>query len=462
MDLRRSGVPGWKFLSLRLLSCCLTGFLLPALAAPAARAQVAPAVEPARAESASAAPSASAQKVFQSTRDKLIQVRTLLSDQDSQSSVGSGFLVTGSGHIITNYHVVSQFALQPKRYRLTYARTGGATGALQLLAFDAIHDLALLRMIPSSGPPVTDQPLSFRASDEALASGERIYSLGNPLDLGFAVIEGNYNGLVARSFLPQIFFAGALSPGMSGGPALDGAGRVIGVNVSTRLDGQELSFLVPAEFAAALLARGRDLPPVTTDAYPELTRQLLGYQSGLIDRFLAQPWRTAGDPRYRIPVPQEDFMRCWGSNSSADSKGLEFQATTCRMDNAIFISSQLRTGSLDLRHEIDDGHRIGALRFSDAYSRRFGTGQVGHTPATTAPECRERFVDRAGLPLRAVVCLAAYRKLPGLYDLSVRVATVAEAERGVQGQLIAHGVAFANALRLTDHYLQGYAWNGSH
>ena len=57
-----------------------------------------------------------------------------------------------------------------------------------------------------------------------MSQGERIYSLGNPLDVGFAVIEGTYNGLVERSFYPTIFFAGSLNPGVSGGPTLDQQG----------------------------------------------------------------------------------------------------------------------------------------------------------------------------------------------------------------------------------------------
>ena len=59
-----------------------------------------------------------------------------------------------------------------------------------------------------------------------VAQGERIYSLGNPLDVGFAVIEGTFNGLVDRSFYPTIFFAGSLNPGVSGGPTMDQEGRV--------------------------------------------------------------------------------------------------------------------------------------------------------------------------------------------------------------------------------------------
>jgi len=439
-------------------------FSLGAWAAAVSPPKPADAALPAADEAAPVALSAGAQRAFQTTRAKLLQVRTLLKDQDSQASVGSGFIVSPDGHVITNYHVVSQMALEPKRYRLTYARADGSNGKLDLLAFDAIHDLALLRMVPVAGGPVAAfEALSFRPHDQAIGNGERIYSLGNPLDIGFAVIEGNYNGLAGRSFYPQLFFAGALNPGMSGGPALDGQGRVIGVNVSTRLGGQELSFLVPAQFAEDLLMRGRDAAPLSGDAYPELTRQLLAHQQGLVGRFLAQSWRSAGNPRYQVPVPQEEFMRCWGSSSTADSKGMEFQSSNCEMESGgIFISGALRTGDLGVTHRIFDGSRLGPLRFARAYSTSFGSGQGAHGAATTAPSCKERFVDRGGLPLRAVVCLAAYRKLPGLFDLSVQVATVDDGTQGVQGRLSARGVDFDNALRLTEHYLQGYAWNASH
>ena len=60
-----------------------------------------------------------------------------------------------------------------------------------------------------------------------LARGARIFSLGNPLDVGFAVTEGGYNGLAERHYLPTLFFGGSLSPGMSGGPALDAQGRLV-------------------------------------------------------------------------------------------------------------------------------------------------------------------------------------------------------------------------------------------
>lgn len=442
----------WRRWSLALWLAVAGG---PASAQPTpAEAPVAPA----------AAVSPSAQRLYERARSQLLQVRTLLKGQDSQASVGSGFVVSADGLIVTNYHVVSQVALQPERYRLVYTRVDGREGELQLLGFDAIHDLALVRALaPGNGPragtsTTAGEPLGFRSASDPLAPGERIYSLGNPLDVGFAVMEGNYNGLVERSFYPSIFFGGSLSSGMSGGPALDEQGRVIGVNVATRRDGQQVSFLVPAGFAQGLVERARGAKPITAPVYPALTAQLLAHQDAVTQRFLAQPWRSAGHPQYRIPVPQESFMRCWGRSTPADSKGLEFERSDCEMDTQVFVSGALATGSLGVRHEAYDGRKLGWLRFAERHSTSFANESFsrGNRREFTAPRCHERFVEQAGLPLRAVLCLSAYKRLVGLYDLSVLVATVDEDRIGAQGRLDARGMSFDNAMKLAEHYLLGY------
>ena len=461
------------------LAAFLSGAALGALAA-------APAAPPASAPSAaSASSSASAdglasaavapetpltgagQRIYERTRPLLLQVRTLLKTQDSQSSVGSGFLVDGLGHLVTNYHVVSQYALQPARYRLVYVTVDGQQGALQLLAFDVVNDLALLK-------PVDPAPLAgrgavpLRPEGEALARGARIFSLGNPLDVGFAVAEGSYNGPVERSFLETLFFGGSLSPGMSGGPALDELGRLVGVNVAARRDGEQVSFLVPAARVRALLARGRGAKPILAPAWPEITRQLLGHEAKLTERFIAQPWRDAGHPRYSIPVPQETFMRCWGRGSPQAARGLQFERSDCEMDSRLFVNGALLTGYLTVRHEAYEGRKIGALRFAERYTASFRNESMGRDDRQrTAPRCVERQVTsgaagpagQGALPLKAVICLRAYKKLEGLHDLAVLVATLDGTQIGVQGRLDAFGISAASAQRLAQHYLDGFAWN---
>jgi S1-C subfamily serine protease len=440
--------------------------LLLLLVAGAAQAQGQPAAAAAPAPAASAPPvavSATARRVYERARAQLLQIRTLLKNQDSQASVGSGFLVSPDGHVMTNYHVVSQFALEPDRYRLRYATTDGLEGQLELLDFDVRRDLALLRTLPADAKKLQQRgSLGFRPAGDPLSKGDRIYSMGNPHDVAFAVVEGNYNGLVERSFDALIYYSGSINAGMSGGPVVDEDGRVVGVNVSAMFFAQQMSFLVPGDYAQALFERSRNAKPMTKPAWPRLREQLLAYQDELSERFIAQPWRSAGHARYQLPVPQEQFMRCWGRGTPADTKGLEFQRSQCRMEHALFVNGQLQTGYLDMSHEAYDGRKLGALRFAKQYSGSFRNERLGREDKDrTAPFCKEEFIDRDGLPLRAVVCLRAYRKLEGLHDLSVLVTTVDAATEGALGRFDARGVSFDNALKLSAHYLEGFAWTAA-
>lgn len=403
------------------------------------------------------APSLSARKVYEQARSQLVQIRTVLKGRASQTSVGSGFFVTREGHVVTNFHVVSQAALKPEQHDLVYVTADGREAPITILQIDVLHDLALLKA-DDAGTQGFDA-LSFRPEDQALAQGERIYSLGNPLDVGFAVMEGNYNGLVRRSFYPQIFFGGALSAGMSGGPALDQEGRVIGVNVARRVDGEQVSFLVPARFAAELLERNRNEPPLKTPAYATLAAQLDKHQAELTDRFIQQGWKEATHPRYRVPVPPDEFMRCWGSSEISRTGGMDMERSDCVMDTRIF-AGDFSTGAVSVRHESYDGSRLGALRFASRHAQSFRNESFTRLRAEhqTRPQCHEDFVDRKGLALRAVVCLRAYKKLPQLYDLSVLVATLDQPTSAVQGRFDAQGISFANAQRLARHYLEAYAW----
>ena len=445
----------------------LTALAAPPVAAPATPTVPVPPLIPRPAASApveqaaSAPPAAppvslSARKVYEQARSQLVQIRTVLKGRASQTSVGSGFVVTPEGHIITNFHVVSQVALEPESHDLVYVTADGREARLQILMIDVLHDLALVK-VGTDNAGRTFDALPFRPAAQALSQGERMYSLGNPLDVGFAVIEGNYNGLVERSFYPQIFFSGSLSAGMSGGPALDQEGRVIGVNVARRVDGEQVSFLVPAMFATRLLERGRDAPPMTGALHAEITRQLNVHQAELTDRFIKQGWKSATHPRYRVPVPPDRFMRCWGSSEVSKTGGLDFERSDCVMDTRIFVGAYT-TGAISLRHESYDGRKLGAMRFASRYAASFRNEGFTRLRAEhmTKPQCHEDFIDRKGLPMRAVVCLRAYKKLPQLYDVAVLVATLDQSQAGVQGRFDAQGVSFDSAMKLARHYIDAY------
>ena len=355
--------------------------------------------------------SASAQRLYSEARPHLLQVRTLLKGQDSQASVGSGFLVTDEGHILTNYHVVSEAALQPDRYRLVYSTADRREGALQLLGFDAIHDLAIVKPVDPA-PLAGHGGLRFRPRDRAAGAGRAHLLARQPARRRLRRDRrAPTTGWSSAASIRRSSSAGSLNPGVSGGPTLDGQGAVIGINVAARRDGEQVSFLVPAVFAEELLQQARSAAPLTGRPTRALVKQLWAHQATLTARFLQQPWRQAGHPRYVIPLPQEAFMRCWGRSTPADAKGLEFEHAECEMDTRVFVSGWLTTGSLErpARSLRRRQARHAALRRAlHRQLRQRGFGGAGDS-ARTAPQCHERYVDREGLPLRAVLCLRPTR-----------------------------------------------------
>ena len=96
-------------------------------------------------------------------------MRAVLKDRESQTSVGSGYFVTDQGHIITNFHVVSEAALKPERHDLVYVTADGREAPLQILQLDVLHDLALLRAREAAGRSFDALP--FRPANEPLSQG---------------------------------------------------------------------------------------------------------------------------------------------------------------------------------------------------------------------------------------------------------------------------------------------------
>jgi serine protease Do len=163
-----------------------------------------------------------------------------------------------------------------------------------------------------------------------------------------------------------------------------------------------------------------------------------------------------------VPVPDDALARCWGRGREPDFKAFDLERTDCQIDSHVF-AGDFNTGYIRLRYEAYNAPKLGPLRFSAMYSQSFANEYFstrGSRKATPA-ECSERFIETGGMPMRAVVCMSAYRKLPGLYDVSVLTMSVNQSTRGVQGRMDAQGVSFENGLKLVAHYLAGFKWEAA-
>jgi serine protease Do len=398
-------------------------------------------------------PSSSAQRLYSLAKTDILQVRVLLKSGRTQSSVGSGFLIGTSNLVVTNYHVISQIALEPETYVGEYVDTHGKRGAVELLAVDVLHDLAVVR-IDGSGSGFFNVPDKL----PLLTQGQYLYSLGNPLDLGFAISEGAYNGIVSRSFYDQLMFTGPINAGMSGGPSLTVDGRVAGVNVSKRLDGELVSFLVPVRYVRDLLKKVAEQKSPPKDFKLVVGKQLLEHQTAMVNRLQNTPLTFKVLSPYRVPVWESDQLRCWGWSNSKQNKPYQVDQVSCAMESAIFVSGQLQTGRVAIRHKIIHSTELGSFRFSTLASNLFknqgGFGShkdLSHTP----PHCIEEFVNNEKLPMRAVICVRAYRKFPELYDFTLLTASTDERQMSLQSRVDTIGVSYENGLRISRIFLEG-------
>jgi len=406
--------------------------------------------------------STTAERVYDHAKPRIVQIRTLLQAAGRQTSIGSGFLVSADGMAITNYHVVSRFALDPRTYRLEYLAPDGAKGALKLLAIDVGHDLAVVKLERADLPYFAFDP---RALAGRLPKGERIYAMGNPLDLGFTIVEGTFNGLVDKSYDERIHFSGAINPGMSGGPVTAGDGRVVGVNVAKRLDGEQVGFLVPASYAAALIERARKGSALVVDkAREEVGRQLDAWQAAFYEALRAGGFRSSTIGPYRGLESAAPWVTCWAATNAdqVPKPRTAVNTTRCSSSTGIFVSDLILTGRVELSYSYYKAIDLNAFQFAKELSQRSGGNAVDPRVGKrlTGQECHDDFVAAAPSrpPLRATWCMRAYREFEGLYNVTLLALTQDQDREALLAQLTMQGVSHANAVALGRRFLEAIEW----
>jgi S1-C subfamily serine protease len=404
------------------------------------------------------------ERIYDAARPRLLQVRSVLASADKQSEIGSAFLVSADGLAITNYHVVSQFALEPETYRLEYTAADGRKGALKLLAVDVADDLAVVRV---DQPSAEFFQFDAAAVSGVLPKGQRLYAMGNPLDLGFTIVDGTNNGLVERSYQQRIHFSGAINPGMSGGPAVTEDGRVVGINVAKQLGQDLVSFLVPAQFASALLARAAGTPEPTPGSFKaEIGRQLYAWQDGMYHAIAEAGFRDVDSGPYRAPEASAPWFTCWArTNENEVPKPRAADNTTgCNTSTALFVANDLTTGLVLMSHAHLKSIDLNPFQFATFASQTHPAVGIGtfHRKWQAAQACHEDFVQAAPAAehpaVRVVWCARPYKTFDGLYDVLVQAMTQDRDDEALVSRMNLQAISYDNAMDLTRRFLAGIRW----
>ena len=177
----------------------------------------------------------------------------------TETSLGSGFVVSPDGLVVTNLHVVAG------RAEVLVIIGGEKVPVKRVYNGDIRRDLVVLE-IETKGL----RALTLGDSDR-VRTGEQVVAIGNPLGLDHTVS----NGLVSavREVAPELTMlqiSAPIAPGSSGGPLFNDRGEVIGVATGILVGGQNLNFGVPVNYLKPLLETPS---PLSMEAFAESTAE---------------------------------------------------------------------------------------------------------------------------------------------------------------------------------------------
>src|SRR5215472_6076886 len=233
-------------------------------------------------------------------------------EERKQVAGGSGFIISPDGEILTNNHVVAGAQKIQVKLRDREVLTAKVIGR------DPATDVALIKVDTKTKLTV----LSLGDSDK-IRVGDWVMAVGNPLAFEGTVTVGVISGK-GRSGLSQdsalenfLQTDAAINFGNSGGPLINTAGQVVGINTAMIQPAQNIGFAVPINTAKA------DIPQLKTKG--RVTRGLLGVRIGPVDQDIMQA--------FHLPSMDGAFVQMVDSDQPAAKAGVEHGDTIIRADD---------------------------------------------------------------------------------------------------------------------------------
>ena len=166
-------------------------------------------------------------------------------------SMGTGFVISKDGYILTNYHVIEDVD------EIEVLFQNGNTAKAEVVGQDPKTDLALIRVDGVEGL----KPLVLGDSDEILP-GDWVIAIGNPFGLSHTVTVGIVSAkgrqIGQGPYDDYIQTDAAINPGNSGGPLLNVRGEVIGINSAINPQANTIGFAIPVNLAKSILPQLRE------------------------------------------------------------------------------------------------------------------------------------------------------------------------------------------------------------
>ncbi|WP_324262731.1 Do family serine endopeptidase [Altererythrobacter sp. H2] len=379
-------------------------------------------------------------------------------------SLGSGFIISADGYVVTNNHVVAPNGRGTVE-QITVTMPDGTEYDAELVGADAQSDLAVLKIARAQPFPFVE----FGESGEARV-GDWVIAIGNPFGLGGTVTSGIISSVLRNTgggaYDRYLQTDASINRGNSGGPLFDMQGKVIGVNnaiISPTGGSVGIGFAIPAEVAAPIVAKLRDgeeiergylgvsIQPVTEDLAASLG---LAKNRGEIVQMV-----SPGEAADKAGIKAGDIILTVGGKDVTPDQTLSFLIANIRPGESVPVvllrngerrslnvtagrrpsEEQLRQSQMFSQDESEEEPASPDASMSDVISQKLGLGVVEITPAIArqlgiAPDTQGLAIaavdpssDSAakGLARRDVILTANYRPVPNAAALE---AIIREAE----------------------------------
>ena len=201
-----------------------------------------------------------AEKVSQSVVSIVTSTKTrdFFGQSYDSSAAGTGVIVTSDGYIVTNKHVISGAS------DITVVLDDGAAYEdVEIVATDAMNDIAFLKI-----KDVSDLKPTTLGDSKTISVGQQVIAIGNALGqyqntvtagiisgLGRSVTASDGTGYNTETLSDMIQTDAAINSGNSGGPLVNAAGEVIGINTATSTTAENMGFAIPISSVKGMLAQ---------------------------------------------------------------------------------------------------------------------------------------------------------------------------------------------------------------
>jgi hypothetical protein len=230
-----------------------------------------------------------------------------------------------------------------------------------------------------------------------------------------------------------------------------------------------VSFLVPARFAAKLLASAQgDGLPTSHELRAEIGRQLTVWQDGLYRSLSESGFRDSAFGPYKAPESATPWFTCWAQTNAGQvpKPRASNNTTSCSSDTQVFVATDLTTGGVRLSHSYLSSIDLNQFQFATFVSQQnqlpWLAGFAWNRKWHTQQRCHEDFLAGSAAEerpsLRAVWCARAYREFEGLYDVWVMTITQDRGTEALVSRLSLQGVSYPNAIALGKRFIEAVQW----